>query len=290
MKVLGKTVQNSNNYWKIIKLKVQEQKIADAFALFRQNGIEPILIKGWATALYYPRLEERIFADLDFCVKPEQYDLAVDILKKNREGFQEIDLHKGFRHLDTLDWDDLFENSRLKKVNAEEFRILRPEDHLRVICVHWLNDGGASRERLWDIYYAVKNRPENFNWERCLNLVDEERRFWVVCAIAAANRYLKLEIGDTPIKSEVMKIPYWLTKTIEREWQSDIQLLPLTDCLPDKKRFFQQVFKRIPPNPIQATIECGGSFTENPRFYYQTLNLIQRGFKSGKKTFLKFEK
>lgn len=285
MKAIVKGQQNNDNYWKIIKLKAQEQKIKDVFNLFRGQGIEPILIKGWATALYYPKCEDRIFADLDFCVKPEQYDLAQDILNKNSKYFPDVDLHKGFRHLDNLNWDDLFENSHLKKVTGAEFRILRPEDHLRVVCVHWLNDGAASRERLFDIYYSVKNRPKDFDWDRCLNFVNKERRFWVICAIVVAHKYLKLEIGNTPIKSEVDKIPGWLIKAMEREWQSGIQLLPLADCFAEKKLFFQQIFKRIPPNPIQATVECGGSFIEKPRFYYQSLNLIQRAAKSLKKSF-----
>lgn len=285
MEGLGKKKSN-NDYWKIIKLKAQEKKIIEAFELFRRNEIEPVLIKGWATAINYPLPENRIFADLDFSVNPEQFFLAGKILSENKKITSDIDLHRGLRHLDTLEWKDLFANTILKKMNGAEVRILCPEDHLRVICVHWLNDGGASRERLWDIYYAVKNRPKSFDWNRSINSVDEERRFWIVSAIMAAHRYLKLEISDIPLKSEEKNIPFWLIRTIESEWRSEIQLLPLKESMANKKNFIQQVIKRIPPNPIQATVETGGSFKRKPRFYYQVINLIQRVFRPGKKKFL----
>jgi hypothetical protein len=262
--------------WHLIQSKFQEYKIVKTFELFRKHNIEPILIKGWAAARNYPNKEERVFLDTDICVAPHQYEQARKILAGREEQKLLVDLHNGLRHLDTLDWDDLFENTETVKLQETDIRILRPEDHLRVLCVHWLNDGGAYKERLWDIFYAVENRPADFDWNRCLEVVDKKRRKWLVCAIGLAHRYLELELKDTPISAEAKLIPKWVIETVEKEWADDNRLKRLHDCLTDRKELFQQLKKRFPPNPIQATIETNGEFDDKSRIFYQIGNILFR--------------
>jgi hypothetical protein len=151
--------------WKILQQKVFERRIREAFERFRQNDVEPILIKGWAAGLNYPNIYDRVYTDIDLATPGKDFERSLKILSKNNIF---VDLHKELRHLDTLDWTGLFENTRLIKLGDYPIRVLSSEDHLRVMCVHWLNDGGANKEKLWDIYYAVANRPRNFNWDKCL--------------------------------------------------------------------------------------------------------------------------
>ena len=72
--------------------------------------------------------------------------------------------------------------------------MLCPEDELRVLCLRWLNDGGAYKERLWDIYYAVANQPPDFDWDQCRDSVSATGRRWIVTAIAITRKYLSLEV------------------------------------------------------------------------------------------------
>src|ERR1044072_140681 len=112
----SKAEENMETAWFALHSKIQEEKIKKAFDIFRAEGIEPILIKGWAAARFYPNKADRIYADIDLCVAPEAFSKAealaesVDVQKLN------IDLHCGLRHLDTVAWENLYENSKLVKI------------------------------------------------------------------------------------------------------------------------------------------------------------------------------
>jgi hypothetical protein len=268
--------ENRETAWRALHAKIQDEKIKKAFQTFRANGIEPILIKGWAAARFYPNPRERIFGDIDLCIAPELFQKAVELFKDEEVKKLNVDLHKGFRHFDIVSWENLFENSCLVKLDDSEIRVLRAEDHLRVLCVHWLNDGGADKEKLRDIFYAVENRPENFDWDRCLQIVSEKRRKWIVCAIGLTQKYLGLSLKNTPIEREAGALPEWLVSTVEKEWKSNVRLKPLQACLKDRKQLIEQLLKRLPPNPIQSTIELEGSFDARTRIFYQIGSVFPR--------------
>ncbi len=262
--------------WNKLQNRLAEVNITNAFVKLRIAQIEPILIKGWAISRLYPENHFRAFVDVDLCVNPLQYQKAKDILESNAIEFRSVDLHEGFRHLDTVPWKNLYDNSKLVKIEETFIRILRPEDHLRLICTHWLNDGGANKERLWDIFYAVENRPNDFDWNRCLNIAGKKRRKWIICALGIAHKYLGLDLRDTPIAEESKDIPEWVINAVEQEWESKIKLKPLRNCLQNKKELFEQIKKRFPPNPIQATIELEGEFDNTPRIFYQIGDIFYR--------------
>jgi hypothetical protein len=272
----------------ILYHKVKERFIEKAWVRLEKAGLEPILIKGWAAARFYPKPFLRPFIDIDLLIAPEQFERAKRLFENTKQDFS-IDFHKGARHLDTVSFENLFANSRIVRCGETAIRVLRPEDHLRVLCVHWLNDGGAYREKLWDVYYAVANRSTDFDWERCLGTVSAKRRCWIVCTIGLAHKYLGLEIEDTPFADEAKEIPVWVIKTVESEWASETNLLPLISVINDRDMFFKQVRKRLPPNPIQATVEMEGDFDNKPRFIYQIPDVFFRlasSIKRFSKTFL----
>ena len=197
----SQTQINDEARWNILQRKAQEVRVARAFCLLRSNGIEPVLIKGFAAGRNYPESVIRLSIDTDLAVAAADFQRAYEIaVSSDAEGLA-IDLHRELRHLDTLAWDDLFENSELFEIDGGTVRLLRPEDHLRVLCVHWLNDGGTDRGRLWDIYYAVENRPADFDWGRFLDVVSRRRRRWLICAVGLAHRFLGLDISETPINT-----------------------------------------------------------------------------------------
>ena len=272
----SKTQINDEARWNILQRKAQEVRVARAFCLLRSNGIEPVLIKGFAAGRNYPESVIRLSIDTDLAVAAADFQRAYEIaVSSDAEGLA-IDLHRELRHLDTLDWEDLFENSKLIAIDGGTVRLLRPEDHLRVLCVHWLNDGGTDRGRLWDIYYAVENRPADFDWGRFLDVVSRRRRRWLICTVGLAHRFLGLDISETPINTEARDLPAWLVKAVEREWASETKPIPMEATLKDRRKFIDQFKKRLRPNPIRATIEMEGSFDAKTRVFYQIGNFFMR--------------
>src|SRR5690348_8683732 len=139
-------VEYANDFrWHLIQKRRYEVQIEKAVSFLRANGIEPILIKGWAAGLSYPEGEPRQFTDIDLAVSASDYERARLLLISGKLTGVNVDLHNELRHLDTLPWDDLFANSQLVNLDDTPIRILRPEDHLRLLCVHWLTDGGVNR-------------------------------------------------------------------------------------------------------------------------------------------------
>lgn len=261
--------------YKLLHYKVQSQRLAETWTKFEDAGFKPILIKGWSAAQLYPNPSERQYTDIDLIFAPEVFEQAKEFLHHTSLP-SAVDLHKGARHLDSLPFDNLYANSILKICEGVNIRLLREEDQLRVLCIHWLNDGGADRERLWDIYYGVKNRSETFDWHRFLDQISPKRRRWIICAVGLAHKFLNLEIEDTPIAREAKNLPSWLIRAVEKEWASGIRLIPLQHVRHDRQKLWEQIKKRIPPNPIQATIEVEGHFDKVPRFIYQIADVLKR--------------
>ena len=261
---------------KHLNYKVHEHRIEKAWSRFEKAGFKPLLIKGWAAAQNYNEPFEREFNDIDLVLDPKDYKRALEFQENTRDGNTAIDLHRGLRQLDTVAFEDVYSFSKTVKCGQAEIRVLCPEDHLRVLCVHWLIDGGAKENKLWDIYYAVANRPADFDWNRCLDSVSKTRRKWIICTIALAHKYLDLNITDTPLAWESFEIPGWLIEALEKEWRSDILLLPMQYYLNNRRELWRQIKKRIPPNPIQATIDMEGEFDDRTRIFYQTGNFFRR--------------
>jgi hypothetical protein len=265
--------------WQILQRLVQEKQIAEAFRLFRKNGIEPILIKGWSAARFYPLPEQRLSSDLDLAVGKVDFEKAEHILASGKFAHLTIDLHRELRHLDSLDWDKLFERSKLIPIGTEKIRVLCDEDNLRVLCIHWLNDGGFHRKRLWDLYWAVKNRGPEFEWDKCLNSVSAKHRKRIIGAIEAASRFYGLPIAELPFYDEIKNrriLSQKIVETVLFEWFDKTMLVNLEIVFNDRKRFFKQLKKRISPNLLQAIIETDSDIEYHRIFIIKTKNFYRR--------------
>lgn len=262
--------------WNALQRRIQEINIAGAFDLFRENGIEPIIFKGWAAARYYPDNVFRSTHDLDISVPSSQYGLARSIAASSAGRKFVIDLHREFRNHDKRSWDELFTDSKLIETPFGSIRVLSDEDHLRSLVTHWLYDGGEYKEKLWDIYYLIDSTRNSFNWEKCLSAASDDRRRWIAIVVLLASKYLELDISTTPAEIKNGKIPGWIIQELEKKWDTDLRMVPLDDVISSPAKFIQQLRLRFPPNPIQATIESEGSLDSRFQYKYQLKSIIKR--------------
>jgi hypothetical protein len=258
------------------------QKIKRVIELLREANVEPVLMKGWSVARLYPEPGLRHYMDVDLCVAPEQYAHADDVLNRGlgADRFY-VDLHSALGHLEDLGWEDLFAHSVLVDLDDVSVRVLGPEDHLRVLCTHWLGHGAWRPAGLCDIAAALESRDARFNWQRCLG-ADPKRADWVACTIGLAHQLLGARVDDTPIAARAKDLPRWLVPAVLRQWDrcvgpngNGMALPALLGQVARPARFFREVYARW-DNPVHATIELKGSFSNCPRLPYQLAALALR--------------
>src|SRR6266853_1796751 len=168
---------------------IHEHNLQNALTLLRDQRVEPILVKGWAVARLYPDAGSRPYGDLDLCVEPKQYHAARIALEKDPKKTYQVDLHRGFKTLDHKSWDELYSRSKLMKLGDVEVRVLSPEDHLRVLCFHFLREGAWRPLWLCDIAVALETRPPDFDWD-VFSGKENRRRKWFACVIALVDLLL----------------------------------------------------------------------------------------------------
>lgn len=262
--------------------KVYEHHLRRVFSLLEEEGQPAILLKGWSAARFYDDPESRTPGDFDLMVPPGTSRRVEDLFAQERDIL--ADIHRGPRHLDKLGFEDLYARSETVDLDGVAVRVLCPEDHLRVVCVHWLTDGGERKERLWDVFWAVKNRPEKFDWDKCLGVVSERRKRWIICTIGLAHKHLGLEVDELPFAKEAKDLPAWFARAIESRWEKGVPHLPLHQSIGSIEMLLKQLGKRIPPNPVMAMIGMEGDIDARTRFHYQVGFMLKQSVPSIRRT------
>jgi hypothetical protein len=255
-----------------------ERDIEQVLKLLRGAGIEPVLVKGWAIARLYAEPGLRPYGDIDLCVHPEQYDDAKAALSLEESAKYDVDLHHGFIKLDERGWDELYARSRLFKLNEVEVRTPGPEDHLRILCFHFLREGAWRPLWLCDIAVALEDRPERFDWELFLG-ANRKRLDWYACAIVLAHRLLGACVEGVPASLMEKRLPGWFVPTVLREWERPSMRLRYRSPMAMARHAPVEALKNLRyhwPNAIEGTIGVKGPFNELPRLPFQAGNCILR--------------
>ena len=254
------------------------REVLEVFRLLRSHQIEPVLVKGWAIGRHYAEPEARPSGDIDVCVSKEQYRAAQDALKTRTDATHHADLHKGFHHLDKQSFEELTARSELVELEGEAVRVLKAEDHLRVLCYHFLREGGWRPLWLCDISVALETREQGFDWAMCLGgrgaVAD-----WVCASLMLAHKLLGADLTGTPAAVRDVKLPQWLAPSILREWEVRSMSLRHRTPMNGSVSYPLLTLKGLRhhwPSPVEATVSLGASFTELPRFPLQVGNVLAR--------------
>jgi hypothetical protein len=261
-----------------LQAALHELEIKQAITFFRAEGLEPLLGKGWAIARLYPNKGLRPYGDVDLYVPRERYGVAAGALNRPGTPASNVDLHSGSAELDDRSFDDLYDRSQLVSVADVEVRILGPEDHLRLLCLHTLRHGAWRPLWLCDIGVALESRPVDFDWDYFLS-GNQRRSDWVACAIGLAHQLLGVQVDDTPIASRAKHVPRWLVPTVLRQWgagQTPHGSRARIETYLLRPAGLLEALRLRWPNAIEATVGVRGPFNELPRLPFQVANAVSR--------------
>jgi len=220
-----------------------ERQIREVFDAFKRKKISVLIYKGPALACtIYPAYAARPFNDIDLLVKPEQYKIARDILRKmgylsrvNRfETFQELFNSESFVHQgDTtqlfeidLHWDifqyhglkrindvgELFHNKTDVKTPTLTFQTLSKVDALIQAAFHLILHHKEGRRLIWisDIAFLARNLVYPEDWS-----VLQKK-------VAKFNMHLSMDNALTLTK-------LWNGLQVPEEYKSFSKLMPSND-------------------------------------------------------------
>jgi hypothetical protein len=263
---------------------LQEHRLQEALGALREAGIHPLLAKGWAVARLYPEPGLRPYGDIDLCVLPEQRAAARAALGNLESHIDAVDLHPGlgwcrngqaFSLMDDRRLDELYARSQSALVRDQEVRVLGAEDHLRLLCLHFLSHGAWRPLWLCDIGAALETRPPDFDWDLCLS-GDQRRTGWVDCAISLAHQLLGARLDDTPAAVRTYRLPRWVAPAVLRQWgQIYRHRAPMSYFL----RHPVMGLRELPhhwPNGIEATVDVRGPLNDWPRLPFQVAACVSR--------------
>jgi Uncharacterised nucleotidyltransferase len=259
---------------------LHERDIKHVFTLFRAAGVEPLLVKGWASARPYPEPGMRVYGDMDLYVRPDQHEAALRVVKSPECSRYLVDLvYNELSRLDNRSFDELYARSQPLKLDQVVVRIPAPEDHLRIQCLHLLKHGAWRPLWLCDVAAAVENLPADFNWELCLG-GDKRQADWVACTIGLAHQLLGADVHETPVAERASRLPRWLVPAVLKQWEkpcaADHHPSELMANTLRNRKGLLEAFRNRWPDPIQATIWMRGPFNELPRFPFQLSNYISQ--------------
>lgn len=261
-----------------LESRLNQSRIEKVFALLRSFGIDPILIKGWTAACYYPEQGLRPYGDIDICVRRKEFQSCQRALVGLDPRFK-VDLHSGFAKFGIREEQELFTRSQLVKIGQTDIRVLCAEDHLRVVCFHLMREGAWRPLWLVDVAAALESVRQNFDWDYCLG--EKRQATAVVSAIGLAQQLLGAEIDCVPQAQRSGKNPRWLVPTVLNEWGSAAPSMtsrhdvPMLGHLRRRKDLLKGLRHRW-PNPIEATTTMNGPFNDLPRLPFQIGNSLYR--------------
>lgn len=261
---------------------IHERNIKGVITLYQNAGIDPVLVKGWAVARLYPERGLRPYGDIDLCFRPDQFEQAEALLQTGEGQQYNVDLHKGFTKLDGVAHEELLARSEVVALGDVRVRILGPEDHFRILCVHLLRHSAWRPLWLCDIAATLESRAASFDWDRCLGR-NPRQADWVACTVGLAHQLLGAKVDDTPVAERAENLPRWLVPSVLKNWdRPDPHLYPPLSYVPPMVTYFRRpagmlkALRKRWPDPIEASIRMKAPFNEMPRLPFQLGNCFSR--------------
>jgi hypothetical protein len=249
-----------------------EASLARIIGLLNRAGVAPLIFKGWAAARHYASPHLRPYGDFDLLAPPSDAIRACKVLTEHadpalsrpRHGHfiftgqpaafpAAVDLHSHLPSYYATPSEALFARAEPVILPGGE-TLLKPcpEDHLRIVILHFLKHGGWRPLWLCDIAAMAETASPHFDWDLCRG-EDAAARPWIEAGLAVANELLGCRSAGRPI----VRPPRWLVATILREWQAPFAR---RFRAPEPERTARYVVDKIASywlNPISSSLLLG---------------------------------
>ncbi len=261
---------------------IHEHKVEKAFRVLRQASIDALLVKGWAASRLYTQSDLRPVGDMDLCVRPEQFELAKQVLSGPDTKDCFVDLHRELSEISDRPLEGLFARAQVIKLGEEKIKVLSREDHLALLCIHLLKHGAWRPLWLCDICAGLESLPTNFDWNIFTGGNKRSAR-WIHAAIGLGRHLLGLRVEHLPLKPKSIELPSWFVQTVLLHWSrlypgDQLPMTPaplMVNTLMARRDIVKAITARW-PDPITATFDLGGQFNRMPRFPYQMIDFAWR--------------
>ena len=201
-----------------LRARLMQEQLEKLLQILDAAQIPAVPVKGWLCARHYAELGTRPAGDIDICVRSGDMDAATRafegsgatrLLDENvnragnarlreekfwfpdaPQGWSTVELHAELTDLHAPSepsWDALLERGETIDIGQTRAHILAPEDHLRLLAIHFLRHEAARPLWLCDIGALLEARGDNWSWKLCLGH-DRARRNWVINALLLARR------------------------------------------------------------------------------------------------------
>lgn len=206
-----------------VQYQLAQRGTAEVLGLFRQAGIETMVLKGTALNASVFAGGQRPTKDVDLVVRRRDIDAAIDLLEHHgwrprcfrprqqaevthacsfgRAGGVEIDLHWDFfheRYATAEQLDEIWDASRPAVVAGQATRILCPADQLLHTCSHGVRHADFPPFRwLADAHRIVAVQGSEIDWERCQRMAQAHGN---LLRVQQTLRYLARHL-DLPVPS-----------------------------------------------------------------------------------------
>ena len=250
--------------------------VAAAIGLLTDAGVEPVLFKGWAISCLYPPGTPRLAGDIDVVVRSKDVDRArAAIGAAHAAGLNAtVDLHHEGDWLD-LPGRDYRRHLATIRVNGVEVQVPSHEDHLRIVCHHFIRHAAFRPLWLCDIALMLERRPDDFDWDRFLRR-DGLRTDWVVTALALAHEVLGARIEDTPVADQARRLPAWLVPALMTRWEHNERSVQSILAEVGERGILSEFSRHRWPDPIGATVYLNAPFNRFPRLPLQWAAFLHR--------------
>ncbi|MEO7556113.1 MAG: nucleotidyltransferase family protein [Acidimicrobiales bacterium] len=239
----------------------RDEQLVIALEKLRLDGLEPVVLKGWAASRRYPTPGLRPSGDIDLCLRAEDIDRA-------RRLTHDVRFALDFAHIDR--WSGLTAEGVLSRASTVDLngcavKVPAPADDLHLLAMHLLKHGGWRPLWLCDVAVLCESEPQ------ALARLEDDREMptttYVRCVVAAAHVLL----GARPAALEPTEhLPGWAHDAFLREWGTSPYGRGRGPVPPPwrARRFLGELRGRM-PNELAATVSVMAPLQGAPRWLLQ---------------------